>query len=328
MRIAPVPLPSAVTRAVHPRVMPTRAGTPQRLRGLGAGLGERVVAASRSVGKTSRALASKVRNSSRPQIVCDEVDADGVVRARTFTLHKMIGGGAYSCVFKACERQPDGRAHDYAVKRVRAQDTEARRRVRGEIELMRRLPPHPNILHMTACSVDEAGYGMVAYLVLEMCRCGSVAQYLISRDGEPLDLPQVYKLLFDMAHALAHLHAQHPPIAHRDFKLENMLIASDGFAKLCDFGSATCRARAYTGTREREDAEEEFHRMSTAQYRPPEMFDLHRGHVVSEKADVWALGAFACHRPARPRPADAPPLTARAARAGRRHRLLQARMQP
>ena len=33
------------------------------------------------------------------------------------------------------------------------------------------------------------------------------------------------------------LHQQDPPIAHRDIKLENYLLAKNNVYKLCDFGS-------------------------------------------------------------------------------------------
>ena len=40
--------------------------------------------------------------------------------------------------------------------------------------------------------------------------------------------------------AVATLHGSHPPIIHRDLKLENLLISSSRTGiKLCDFGSAT-----------------------------------------------------------------------------------------
>lgn len=70
-----------------------------------------------------------------------------------------------------------------------------------------------------------------------------------------------------------------PPVAHRDLKIENVLVAADGSLRLCDFGSATTRVQAYT-TREEICREEEIiQKFSTAMYRAPEMADLYLKRV-------------------------------------------------
>lgn len=51
--------------------------------------------------------------------------------------------------------------------------------------------------------------------------------------------------------AIAHLHSQAKPVAHRDIKVENLLIASDKKVKLCDFGSCTTRAKVYKSAKVR-----------------------------------------------------------------------------
>jgi serine/threonine protein kinase len=43
-------------------------------------------------------------------------------------------------------------------------------------------------------------------------------------------------ILFQVLHALAYLHGQNPPIAHRDINPGNILLTRNGTVKLVDFG--------------------------------------------------------------------------------------------
>ena len=93
--------------------------------------------------------------------------------------------------------------------------------------------------------------------------------------------------------AVAHMHAQEPPVTHRDLKLENVLGAADGRYVLCDFGSATKASLPAERTRKEVVVEEErIHKYSTLMYRAPEMVDLYRNQEVGVKVDVWSLGCI------------------------------------
>lgn len=56
---------------------------------------------------------------------------------------------------------------------------------------------------------------------------------------EALQCDIITKLTYQISKAVAYMHSQSPAIIHRDLKIENVLLTQDGFAKLCDFGSAT-----------------------------------------------------------------------------------------
>ena len=133
-------------------------------------------------------------------------------------------------------------------------------------------------------------------MLLELCRGGSLAELLMRRaaEGRVLTAAEVARGFHDMALALAHLHEQSPPLAHRDVKPENYILSTaDGGWRLCDFGSATRETFTYqAGMAAHAVAleEERVHRYSTPQYRAPEMCDPRRGETIGIAADVWALG--------------------------------------
>lgn len=65
-----------------------------------------------------------------------------------------------------------------------------------------------------------------------------------------------------------HLHAHR--IAHRDMKVENLLVGSDGTVKLCDFGSCSTDHRVLRNGTEVCYAKEDIEKHTTLAYRAPE----------------------------------------------------------
>eukprot|EP01060_Flectonema_neradi_P031574 TRINITY_DN4820_c0_g1_i1.p1 TRINITY_DN4820_c0_g1~~TRINITY_DN4820_c0_g1_i1.p1 ORF type:complete len:193 (+),score=23.48 TRINITY_DN4820_c0_g1_i1:40-618(+) len=80
------------------------------------------------------------------------------------------------------------------------------------------------------------------YLILEYCEHGDLVKYF---DGFLGKLPEadVSYYIKQAAFALAYLHSHQPVWIHRDVKLENCLIGSDGNLRLADFGSVGQLAR-------------------------------------------------------------------------------------
>ena len=97
-------------------------------------------------------------------------------------------------------------------------------------------------------------------------------------------------MLKDIGRGLLHMHSQQPPIAHRDIKIENVLLQGKKF-KLCDFGSASTQVLDYGGgalpQSNIDEMFEDFERYTTMMYRPPEMIDKYMKWNVSAKVDIW-----------------------------------------
>jgi len=113
-----------------------------------------------------------------------------------------------------------------------------------------------------------------AYLVLEHID-GTSLRSLIEKKGVAGE-PQVRNLAVQMCHILEYLHGLAPPVVHRDFTPDNLILRSDGTLKLIDFNVAQQVEETTTGTVVGKHA-----------YLPPEQF---RGETTSQ-SDLYAPGA-------------------------------------
>ena len=71
-------------------------------------------------------------------------------------------------------------------------------------------------------------------IVMERCEC-SLFEKLHRRPDE-LSRRQSVSLALQVAEGMNFLHTRRPPVVHRDLKSHNVLLDSNGEAKLCDFG--------------------------------------------------------------------------------------------
>ncbi len=114
-----------------------------------------------------------------------------------------------------------------------------------------------------------------AYLVLEHIEGGSLRQIVKNRGHLPEN--QVRMLASQMCEILSYLHGLSPPVVHRDFTPDNLILNKSGTLKLIDFNVARQVVESTTsGTVVGKQA-----------YLPPEQF---RGMPVTQ-SDIYALGA-------------------------------------
>lgn len=144
----------------------------------------------------------------------------------------LIGAGTFARVFRA---EKDGEVFAVKVlrKRFRDEPRELEQFLReGSMGLKLR---HPNIVSIFDVDSDVRN----PFLVMEFVE-GQTLRELVQRRGKlPSDL--AIRLMHEVAMGLAHAASQ--GIAHRDLKLSNVLISSEGKAKLVDFGLAALSDR-------------------------------------------------------------------------------------
>lgn len=152
-------------------------------------------------------------------------------------------------------------------------DVSARRQALERFEKEARLLAeldHPQVVRLAGFFVEDHR----AYLVLEHID-GDNLRTIIEERG-PLPETEIRALALQMAEILTYLHSLSPPLVHRDFTPDNLILGKDGKLKLIDFNVAQQMETATTGTVVGKQA-----------YLPPEQF---RGQATTA-SDLYAMGA-------------------------------------
>ncbi|KAG1326789.1 AP2-associated protein kinase 1-like [Cocos nucifera] len=204
-------------------------------------------------------------------------------------VRNVIAEGGFSCVYLA--RDAVNSSKQYALKHVICQDGESLELVMKEISVMKLLKGHPNVVMLVAHTILDMGRTKEALLVMEFCE-KSLVTVLENRGAGYFEEKKILLIFRDVCNAVFAMHCQSPPIAHRDLKAENVLLGADGAWKLCDFGSTSTNHKCFNRPEEMGIEEDNIRKHTTPAYRAPEMWDLYRREVISEKVDIWALGCL------------------------------------
>lgn len=150
-----------------------------------------------------------------------------------YKVQYLIGAGTFARVYRA---EKDGKVYAVKVLRKRFRDELKEREQflrEGSMGLKLR---HPNIVSILDVVPDVRN----PFLVMEFVEGQTLRELVRIRGKLPADLS--LRLMYEIASGLKH--AASLGIAHRDLKLSNVLISSDGKAKLVDFGLAALTDRA------------------------------------------------------------------------------------
>nr|CAB3456687.1 unnamed protein product [Digitaria exilis] len=199
-------------------------------------------------------------------------------------VQEAIAEGGFSCVYAA--RDMVNPTKQYALKHVIVQDKESLELVQKEITVMKSLKGHPNVVTLVAHTILDMGRTCEALLVMEFCD-KTLVSVLEGRGAGYYDEEKVALIFRDVCNAIFAMHCQTPPLAHRDLKAENVLLGADGAWKLCDFGSVSTNHKCFDKPEEMGIEEDNIRKHTTPAYRAPEMWDLYRREVISEKVDIW-----------------------------------------
>ena len=185
-----------------------------------------------------------------------------------YRLERLLGTGGMSEVWLA-EDERLGR--QVAVKIIRDSGEDLGGTIEREARLVARLQ-HPNIVSVFDAGQQDGN----PYLVAEYIEGSSLREVLQARGR--LTEAEAVRYGIQVARALQYAHSQ--GIVHCDVKPENILISSQGIAKVTDFGVADMVTRTVT-PREARDI------LGTIAYLAPEVI---QGAPADARSDIYSLG--------------------------------------
>jgi len=185
-----------------------------------------------------------------------------------------LGRGGMSVVYKARQSSLNRTVALKVLPRRLADEPEFVNRFEREATSIAALN-HPNIIQIYDKGQDHKVY----FFVMEF-----VDGHDLSRDLSfgPLPLTKTLSISRQICQALAYAHSR--GIVHRDIKPQNILIDSNGFAKIADFGIAQLSSPESVGTALTQQGSA----IGTFDYMAPEQkIDASR---VDKRADLYAFG--------------------------------------
>ncbi len=194
----------------------------------------------------------------------------GAVLSGRYRLESKLGSGGMSTVFLANDETLERLVAVKVMHREMSDQPDQIERFRREARSVAQLS-HPNVVAV----IDAGEDGGYPYIVFEYCD-GETLKERIERLGRlPFDEAAAYAI--ETGRGLAAAHAAQ--MVHRDVKPQNVLIDSDGRAKVTDFGIArSLEADGLTKTGRV---------LGTTDYVSPEQA---MGQSVGPRSDIYSLG--------------------------------------
>ncbi|XP_043916287.1 testis-specific serine/threonine-protein kinase 4-like [Protopterus annectens] len=188
-----------------------------------------------------------------------------------YTLLRCIGSGTYGRVHEAFAERWKCNVAVKIISKKNSPQEYVRKFLPRELQAMKTLK-HKNIISLYQV-IETTSY---MYIVEELASGGDVAEWM--SDHGACNEQQARKWFRQLCEGVAYMHSN--GIAHRDLKLDNLLIDSDGNIKIADFGFARPvenqnLSRTFCGTRS---------------YMPPEV--LLRESYNPFLFDMWSLGTI------------------------------------
>jgi tRNA A-37 threonylcarbamoyl transferase component Bud32 len=194
----------------------------------------------------------------------------GTVLSGRYRLESKLGSGGMSTVYLARDETLERWVAAKVLHREISDQPDQIERFRREARAVAQVS-HPNVVAV----IDAGEDGGRPYIVFEYCDGETLKQRIDRQGGLPLDEAAAYAI--EVGRGLAAAHARR--LVHRDVKPQNVLIDSEGRAKVTDFGIAR--------ELEQDGLTKTGRVLGTTDYVSPEQA---MGQPVDARSDIYSLG--------------------------------------
>jgi len=206
-------------------------------------------------------------------------DSDEIFRKYAIKTDKKCGEGGYGAVFKGTDKTT---GEEVAVKVI---DTRRMREeaIKKECQILETLT-HKNVIKVKAHCRGLAKQAHLYFIFMELASGGELFDQVIDRGANAMPEPVALGFFSQLLDGVAYCHLA--GVAHRDLKLENVLLNSAGELKLIDFGLSHVYPRLADGTPDRSKPLRDV--CGSKSYAAPEV--LAATGYDGFAADMWSLG--------------------------------------
>ncbi|KAJ4887162.1 CBL-interacting serine/threonine-protein kinase 7 [Raphanus sativus] len=191
-----------------------------------------------------------------------------------YELGRRLGSGSFAKVHLARSIATNDLVAVKIIDKKKTIDSNMEPRIIREIDAMRRLRDHPNVLKIHEVMATRSKI----YIVMELASGGELFSKLLRRGRLPESAARRYFQQLASALRFSHLHG----VAHRDVKPQNLLLDREGNLKVSDFGLSALPEHLRNGL---------LHTAcGTPAYTAPEV--ISRRGYDGGKADAWSCGVI------------------------------------
>jgi len=196
----------------------------------------------------------------------------GSTFAGRYQIIEELGKGGMGKVYKALDKEIDGKVALKLIKPEVAADKNTIKRFRNELKMARDIA-HKNVCRMYDLNKEEGTY----YITMEYVS-GEDLKSFIRRSGQ-LAVGTTIRIAKEVCEGLSEAHKL--GVIHRDLKPSNIMIDKEGNVRIMDFGIArSITGKGITGAGVM---------IGTPEYMSPEQVE---GKEIDQRSDIYSLGVI------------------------------------